>query len=174
MTLSARPNGKPLQCPRVNRIRAFMRPEPPAAADSSSDAHARSVRQANHGGVTVQHLHARAFEHPPERYPAQRSQVVVAKHRDHGQSSGRQELASHLGFEQATVLSEVAGDKQEIGVVGEGGKAGHRTQVFRTTNVEIPSRRHANPEELWGANLLNGRWQPTFHGTEAYLIARGL
>jgi hypothetical protein len=40
--------------------------------------------------------------------------------------------------------------------------------------VEIASRRHANPEELWGASLRNGRWQPTFHGTEAYLIARGV
>ena len=33
---------------------------------------------------TVQHLDATAFERAPERDPAQRSQVVIAEHRDHG------------------------------------------------------------------------------------------
>ena len=90
----------------------------------------------------------RAFEHAPERYPAQRSQVVVAKHRDDGQSSGRQELASHLSFQQAPVLREIPSDKQEVGIVREAGKTGDRTQVFSTTDVEIANRRDANLQEL--------------------------
>jgi hypothetical protein len=139
----------------VNRIGTLKWPEPPAAADCPGDAHARSVRQANHGGATVEHLDARAFEHPPERYPAQRSQVVVAEHRDHWDSRGRQELAGHLGFKQPAVLCKVTGDKQEIGIVREGGKVRDGTQVFTATDVEISNRRNANSEELRDADLRN-------------------
>src|SRR5829696_638402 len=172
LALPTSPNGKPLQCARVNRIRAFVWPEPATATDRSGDADTRSVRQANHRGATVEHLDSKTFEHPPERYPAQRAEVVVAEHRDHRQSSGRQELAGDLGFEQATVLSQVTGDKQEVGIVGEGGEAGDGTQVFSTADVEVSNRRYANSDEVSGVDLANRRRQMAFHGSEAYLITR--
>lgn len=172
LTLPATPNGKPLQCARVDRIRTLVWPEPPTATHRAGDAHARSVGQAKHSGAAVEHFDARAFEHPAERYAAQRSEVVVAKHRDDGQSRSGQELTSQLGFEQAAVLGEVASDQQEVGVVSKGRKTGDSIEVFTTTNVEVSNSRHANPEELRGGDLRNGRWQLTFHGTEAYPIAR--
>jgi hypothetical protein len=95
---------------------------------------------------------------------------VVAEHRDYGESCGRQELAGDLGFEQATVLSKVASDKQEIGGIREAGKVRDGAQVLSATEVEVSDGRHANSEELRGADLRNERWQLIFHGTEAYLI----
>jgi hypothetical protein len=80
---------------------------------------------------------------------------VVAEHRDYRESCGRQELAGHLGFEQTAVLGKVTGDKQEIGGVREGGKVRDGTQVFSATDVEVSNRRHANSEELEGADLRN-------------------
>ena len=142
----------------MNRIWTLVWPEPPAAADRSGDAHARSVRQAHDGGATVEYLDARAFQHPPERYPAQRPEVMVTKDRDYGQSSGRQEFASHLGFEQTAVLSQVAGDQQEVGVLRESGKTGDYIQVFPTTDVEITNSRHADLEDVWRSDLRNRRW----------------
>jgi hypothetical protein len=110
LTLPASPNGQPLESPGVNRVRAFMWPESSAAAGRAGDAEASSIRQAVHGGTTVEYFDPRAFEHPPERYPAERTQVVVAEHSDDRQSGDRQELAGYLGFEQSTILREVARD----------------------------------------------------------------
>ena len=157
LTLPASPNGKPLQCPRMDRIGTLVWPEPPAAPHRPGDAHARSVGQANHSGAPVEHFDAGAFEHPAECYPAQRSEVVVAKHRDDGQSRGCQKLASQLGFEQAAVLGEVAGDQQEVGVVSKSSETGDSIEVFTTSDVEVPNSRHANPEVLRRGDLRNGR-----------------
>jgi hypothetical protein len=84
LTLAAGAEGKALQGPRVDSRWPFVRPETAATAGRASDTDARSVRQANQRGATVQHLDAAAFERAPERDPAQRSQVVVTEHRYHG------------------------------------------------------------------------------------------
>jgi hypothetical protein len=83
LTLTAGTKSEPLQSPRVNRIWPFMWPKSTATAGRPGDADARSVRQAHDGGTPVEDLDTGAFEHTPERCPAQRSQVVVAEHRDH-------------------------------------------------------------------------------------------
>jgi hypothetical protein len=145
LTLTAGTNSQPLQRPRVNRIWPLMWPKPTAAAGRPGDADARSVRQANDGGTPVEHLDTRAFEHTPERHPAQRSQVVVAKHRNDRQSGRRQELSGQLGLEEATVLSEIAGDKQEVGMVRKGSEARDGGQVFSTADVEVTNRSDPDP-----------------------------
>ena len=145
LTLTAGTNCEPLQSPRVNRIWPLMWPKPTATAGRPSDSDAGTVRQANDGGAPVEDLNTGAFEHTPERCPAQRSQVMVAKHRDHRQSSRRQELPGHLGFEEATVLSEIASDKQEVGMVREGGEARDCGQVFSTADMEVTDRRDPDP-----------------------------
>ena len=145
LTLTAGTNSEPLQSPRMNRVWPLMWPKPTATAGRPGDADAGSVRQANDGGAPVEDLDTGAFEHTPERRPAQRSQVVVAEHRDHRQSSCRQELPGHLGFEEATVLSEIAGDKQEVGMVREGGETRDCGQVFSTADVEVTNRRDPDP-----------------------------
>ena len=73
---------------------------------------------------------------------------MVAKHRDDRQASGRQELASRLGFQQASVLGEVTGDQQEVGPVREAGKTRDRAQVFSTAEVEVTNRRDPSPHGL--------------------------
>jgi hypothetical protein len=148
LRLAAGTYGKSFQSPRMDPVRAFVRPEPAAAAGRPGDADARPVRQANHGGATVEYLYAVAFEDAPERNPAQRPQVVVAKHRDDGQASGRQQLASRLGFQQAAVLRKISGNQQEVGLGGEAGKTGDCTQVFTTTQMEVANCRDADPHEM--------------------------
>ena len=159
LTFAAGANGKPFQGSRVDGVRPLVRPESATAAGRPGDANARSVCQANHGGATVEHLDATAFEHAPEGCPAQRSQVMIAKHRDNGQASCRQELASRLGFQQASVLREVPGNQQEVGLVREAGKTGDRAQLFSTAEVEVANGRDPNPHTLRGAALDNRRWQ---------------
>jgi hypothetical protein len=148
LTFTAGANGKPLQSSRVDGVWPLMRPESATAAGRPGDANARPVRQANNGGTTVEHLDATAFEHAPECSPAQRSQVMIAKHRDNGQASGSQELSSGLGFQQASVLREIPGDQQEIGLVREAGKTGDRARVFSTTEMEVANRRDPDPHRL--------------------------
>jgi hypothetical protein len=148
LALAAGTESKSLQGSRMDRVWPFMRPEPAATAGCPGDADARPVRQANHGGASVEHLDATAFERAPERYSAQRSQVVVPQDRDDGQPRGHQEIARHLGFQQATVLREIAGDEQQIGPLRETGQAGHRARVFSSTDVEVPNRRYPDPHEL--------------------------
>jgi hypothetical protein len=147
-------------------------PESTATSGGPGDAYPGSVRQANHSAATVEHLDATAFEHTPERYPAQRSQVVVAQNRDDGQTSGRQQLTGDLSLHQATVLGEVAGDNQEVGFVREDGESGDCTQVFSTTNVEVPDCRNSNPQELSGAALTSRRRELVIHENQAYPIAQ--
>src|SRR3954451_23538085 len=119
LRLPASTNGKSLQRPRVDRIWAFVWPEPTAATRGPSNADAQSVGQANHSSAAIEHFNARAFEHTAKCYATQRSEVVVAKHRDNGQPRGGQELASQLRFEQAAILREVAGHQQQVGFVGK-------------------------------------------------------
>jgi hypothetical protein len=148
LRLAAGANGKPFQRSGVDRVWPLVRPEPATATDRPGDADAQPVRQANNGGATVEHLDTMAFEHAPERNPAQRAQVVVAKHGHDGQASGRQELASRLGLQQAAVLGEIPGDQQAIGLVGEAGKTGDRSDVFATTEMEVANRRDPDPNSL--------------------------
>ena len=73
---------------------------------------------------------------------------MIAKHRDNGQASGRQELSSGLGFQQASVLREIPGNQQEIGLVREAGKTGDRAKVFSPTEVEVANCRDPNLHKL--------------------------
>jgi hypothetical protein len=111
LALAAGTNGKSFQGSRVDRVRPLVWPESATTASRPGDANARPVRQANDSGTTVKHLDPATLEHASECHPAQRPQVVVAEHRDNGQPAGRQQLTSHLGFQQATVLREIPGDK---------------------------------------------------------------
>lgn len=148
LALTAGTNGKSFQGPRMNRVRPLVRPESATTAGRSGDANARPVRQANDGGAAVKHLDPAMLEHAPERHPAQRPQVVVAEHRDNGQPAGCQQLTSHLGFQQATVLREIPGDKQQIGLVREAGKTGDRMEVFSTTDMKVANRRDPDLQQL--------------------------
>jgi hypothetical protein len=148
LTFAAGADGKPFQGSRVDRIWSLVRPESATAASRPGYADARPICQANHGGTTVEHFDATAFEHATEGCPAERSQVVIAKHRDDGQASGREELASRFGFQQSSVLREVTGDQQEVGLVREAGKARDRAKVFLATEVEVANGRDANPHTL--------------------------
>ena len=148
LTFAAGANGKPFQGSRVDGVWPLMRPESATAAGRPGDAYAGPVCQANHGGATVEHFDATAFEHAPERCPAQRSQVMIAEHRHDGQASGRQELACRLGFQQSSVLREVTSNQQEVGFVCEAGKAWDRAQLFSTTEVEVANCRDSNPHTL--------------------------
>ena len=91
LTFAAGANGKPFQGSRVDSVWPLVRPESATAAGRPGDPYARTVGQTNHGGATVEHFDATAFEHAPERCPAQRSQVMIAEHRHDGQASGRQD-----------------------------------------------------------------------------------
>jgi hypothetical protein len=139
-TLAPGPDGKSLEGPRVDRRWPLIWPEAATTAGRAGDANPRPVRQAHYGGATIQHLDAVAFQRAPECNPAQRSQVVVTKHRDHGQSSRRQELAGRLGFQQAPVLREVPGDKQEVGVLRKTGQTRYGTRFFSSPDVEVANR----------------------------------
>jgi hypothetical protein len=83
LTFATGPDRKPLECPRVDRRWPLVRPEATAPAGRPGNPDTQSVRQSNDRGTTVQHLDGTALERPPERCPAQRSQVMVAQHRDH-------------------------------------------------------------------------------------------
>jgi hypothetical protein len=158
-TFAAGANGKPFQGSRVDGVWSLVRPESATATGRPGDANAQSVCQANHDGATVEHLDATTFEHASEGCSAQRSQVMIAKHRDNGQARCREELASRLGFQEASVLGEVPGNQQKVGLVREAGKTGDRAQLFSTAEVEVANGRDPNPQTLRGAALDNRRWQ---------------
>jgi hypothetical protein len=71
LTFTAGANGKPFHGSRVDGVWSLVGPESATASGRPGDANARPVCQANHGGATIEHLDATAFEHTPERCPAQ-------------------------------------------------------------------------------------------------------
>ena len=103
------------------------------------------------------------------------SQLTVAEHPVLGERltterrCGRCEVKrrdAHVGVERqqrtlerltlaarATVLREVASDKQEVGVLRESGQTRDRARFFSTPNMEVPNRGNPHPHVIRGAHL---------------------
>ena len=106
-----------------------------------------------------------------EGCPAQRSQVMIAKHRDNGQARCREELASRLGFQEASVLGEVPGNQQKVGPVREAGRPGtalssSRPRRWRSPMAAIRTRIH------WRRRAGQPALAVPFHGGQGYPIGR--